>query len=375
MKYLKFLLPFLLLSACTQEPLFYYIALEYPPIAPIIEGAPSPIVEFKGKLYVSNNDIWICDITNPLPSDRYQWERITTGPGRVKTLAVTSGSPEKLYALGWNGEIWESDDGSFFTHLVTDSYFQQIYGAEDALFIGKANETYYLDEYLNDYLNGLPTKPLDNVTGLLMGAVWDGSTNYYLGTLGGGMYPSGIFSSTSPSGSFTSVKNANIKGMIKLRNNDVVAVGTTGVIYHGSNFNDVIYGPGFSGALALWKDGNNNEMLLLGLEQRTGGSIYAYGYRELKLDSNGGIGGDSGIYLPGNDSGGRATSIDPNMRNNAAIGKYPVNSIYAANGSDSLDGANPKRPIIFASTQQNGLWSYRYRSNGGIQWNGEDNNP
>jgi hypothetical protein len=358
MKYLKFLLPFFLFSACTQEPLFYYIALEYPPIAPIIEGAASPIVKFGNNLYVSNNDIWKC---NPAADPPYVWDRIP-GPGRVKTLAVTSGSPEKLYALGWGGEIWEVDGVNSFIHVTTVPGAQQVYGANATLFIGKANETYYLD--------GSTPRLLANVTGLLMGAVWDG-TNYYLGTLGGNMYPSGIFSSTSPSGSFTSVKNANIKGMIKLDNGDVVAVGT-GVIYHGSNFDDAIYGPGFSGALALWEH-NSKKMLLLGLEQRTGGSIYAYGYRELNL-VNGGIDpGASGIYLPGTDSGGRATSIDPNLRTNAAIGKYPVNSIYAVKDSDSLDGTG--RPIIFASTQQNGLWSYRHRNNGGIQWNGEDNNP
>jgi hypothetical protein len=56
----KMLLLCMLIAACNQAPLFYYISIETAPIEPIIKGAPSEIVELGSppKLYVSNSTIW-----------------------------------------------------------------------------------------------------------------------------------------------------------------------------------------------------------------------------------------------------------------------------------------------------------------------------
>ncbi|MDR1143810.1 MAG: hypothetical protein LBK77_06285, partial [Spirochaetaceae bacterium] len=97
----------------------------------------------------------------------------------------------------------------------------------------------------------------------------------------------------------------------------------------------------------------------LGL-QRSSGS-YGYGYRELRLPA-----GTGGIVTPGSSA---PSSVKIDSQYTSAIGDHAVTSIYVLNGSDSGDAG---RPIIFACTAKDGLWSYRTRD-GEPQWNGEDN--
>ncbi|MDR2144169.1 MAG: hypothetical protein LBP29_07350 [Treponema sp.] len=121
--------------------------------------------------------------------------------------------------------------------------------------------------------------------------------------------------------------------------------------------------------MARWGHGVDTKILLGLLD---GSGTFAYGYRE--LDLNGGNVSATGVFVPGNTAPAagteRTTSIDPGSRETSAIGKHPVNSLYVIPLSNS--GDRESRPIIVASTQKEGLWSYRVRRDV-PQWNGEDN--
>jgi hypothetical protein len=374
-------LALVLLSACTQEPLFYYISQEYPPVEPIITGAPSQLVGLGNRVYLSNNDIWYCDLSS---STSYEWKKLENQPEKdVKMVAAITSPSMFLYALGWEGDIWECDVSaaplSSWTHITQIDNAQQLYGAEDALFVGtfygeigafngvSGSAVYYIDKTVTP-----PYYKIGEDKGLLQGAVKSGS-NYYLGILSGGIFNIGnALPPAAPLGTATAAAGAQIKGMIGLAN-DIAAVNANGTLYYSAStgFNKTIEGPGFSGALALWKDTVGNNILLVGLERGTNTSTYAYGYRELNLDGSGNIiAGDTTPHVPGSNTGA-ATTILPDSSTTAAIGKYPVTSLFAAPASAGDDGHG--RPKIFASTLQNGLWSYRVRNNGTPQWNGENN--
>jgi hypothetical protein len=372
-------IPLLLMFSCTQSPLFLYISNEYPPIEPAIGGSPSRIVEHDGKLYVNNSAaVYECDPTTTTP---YKWEWFAA-PGKVYMLASTAPTGGDLYALGWPyspdaGKIWKHNGSEFVVEPITtpfDAEPQQIYGLNDGtngvLFIGTPNHIYSW--------NGTTLTDLGSAGALLQGAVYDG-TNYYLGTYGRGIYE--LSSAITPLSSATDhhLPNETIKGMILLKDGDVMAVSTGGIYYDRDITMPVGFFSGYkgfsglSGAIALWDDGTD-EMLLLGLEKSTSGSTYPYGYRELDVDSGTGTPKWSNyLEVPGTTvSGSRPTSINPDTKATSAIGNNPVTSIYA---SSTVKNPIDNRPLIFASTQMRGLWSYRGRpyTTGDLQWNGEDN--
>ncbi|MDR0403373.1 MAG: hypothetical protein LBH35_07280 [Treponema sp.] len=349
------------LAACTQEPLFWYISLEYPPIDPIIGGSPTEIVKLGTTLYVANRtSLWEYDTTVV----QQQWRETAKPPssGYIKAIAVTPGSsPSALYVLDEGGTIHKFSSGWTSSPIPGA---QQIYGADDELFVGDGSAVY-------DYSS--PTTPISGPGGLLRGAVKVGSDYYICTARVRDNDDTGIFkiSSGIVTKEYPSSGNSSIKGIIAAGTTTVVAVDDEGfIIYKDSlvtNFNNPIStGLRFSGGMARWEGGGGDKKILLGLQRGSG--TFRYGYRELDLDTGGDVDA-SGIYTPGTTNGGaRKTSISPDSRETSAIGKYPVTALYVISGSNSGDG----RPIIVASTQKDGMWSYRTRR-GVPQWNGEDN--
>ncbi|MDR1505474.1 MAG: hypothetical protein LBI67_00045 [Treponema sp.] len=352
-------------TTCTQEPLFYYITREYPPIEPVIGGAPTQIVEVSSKLYVANRkSLWEYDTTATTP----QWVQIPLPAGveYVKDLASTTSN---LYLLAEDGGIHQGPVWSGPPVKYVSGGAQSIYGAGNMLFIGTGSAV-YADFSLPALVTGISPAP----GGLLTGAAYDG-TDYYISTAYG--ENTGIFNITTNTKVYPSSGNASVKGIIAVGSTAIIAVNSERQIIYkdpsGANF-DSATDPGiittsvsFTGAMALW-DAGANHMVLLGLQKGSG--TFPYGYRELDIDGSWNVDA-TGVFVPGNDnSGGRATSIDPGSRETSAIGKHPVNSLYVIPSSDSGDALS--RRIVVASTLKNGLWSYRARR-GVPQWNGEDN--
>jgi hypothetical protein len=342
------------LAACSQDPLFLDISREYPPIKPVIDGPASQIVQLGNTLYVTNtNEIWSLNVSslsggvnwtsmgNPLGSDRL-----------IKTLAATA---TDLYALDYDSRLYRHSGGGW-TEISSVSGAQQIYGAGATLFIGNGKSVFAY--------NGNSPTTLSSAGGLLTGAVYVNNVPYISTTKMQDNDVTGIY---RVSGSVcTPVYQGSVKGIIATGTaihavHDSGGVssmdgGTTWTITWGGSFY-------FSGAMAFWPTASNPTMLLVGLMYSNASA--GIGYRELDIAS----GAPAGPYIPGDNSNGRQTSISPDKREISAIRKHPVNSLWAGVPGASRDGT---RPIIFASTQQNGVWSYRTRR-GDPQWNGEDN--
>lgn len=366
--------PGFFLTTCSQEPLFYYIHLEYPPIEPIIGGAPTEIVERGNVVYVANRtSLWKYDMTTLDPILNVPiWEPVEPKPsGAILAIAATSAD---LYVLVEGGTIHKFDGTDWDSTTVHVSGAQKIYGANNTLFAGDGSAVYVCDFALSKVTKITGT---DVPGGLLRGAAWDG-TNYYICTANvKGGENTGIF---QLDGSINVISKypGSVKGIIAT-GSAIVAVTDNTIIYKNSlvNFDSPIPSASFTGGMALWEWTDSSSIthkkILLGL-QRGGGGTFRYGYRELDLDGSGNV-VNGGVYAPGTTNGNRTTSIDPGSTQTSAIGKYPVNALYVVPNTSPNPNSedNQKRPIIFASTQQNGVWSYRVRR-GTPQWNGEDNN-
>jgi hypothetical protein len=347
------------LTTCSQEPLFYYIHLEYPPIEPIIGGAPTEFAEAGGVLYVANREnLWTYDRTLD------QWEKISTKPGTIKAIAATSAG---LYVLDDGGTIYRSSDGGItWNSSVHIPGAQQIYGARDTLFAGNGSVVYVCNFASS---TATPITGSGAPGGLLRGAAYAGSTYYICTANVRGNENTGIFtvSGTTATKVYPSSGNSSVKGIIAA-GSTIVAVTGNMVIYKNSGtvYSNSSISASVTGGMALWPNTTSPTKVLLGL-QKGGSGTFRYGYREFDLNGP----GEGSVYVPGNTDGGkRTTSIDPGSTQTSAIGKHPVTALYAIPGSNS--GDNLGRPIILASTQQNGVWSYRVRR-GTPQWNGEDN--
>jgi len=363
-----------LFTACDQEPLFWIIAHEYPPIEPIIEGSPSQIAavtyaDSSKALYVSNGDIWEWNVSaSPHPN----WHKMGNPPGgKIKTVAAAG---EYLFSLErdtgiirkFNGSVWSDVGGIVGTP-------EQIYGAGDYLFagsrIGYPGASYGYSILAMDASSSSMTS-IQSGTGLLQGAATDGAT-YYLGTMGGGIFATS--DPTSSSGSVVSgTETYSIVGLIA-HGTEIVAVTTRSQVVYldGASFTEFasFNGTQFSGAMASWEDGDGNRLLLLGLKNSNGS--FGFGYRELCWRDGGTFIEKKDLYTPGGE--GEFSSVEQDLQYISAIGNHAVNALYVLpHDSPAIKADNIGRPIVLASTQNNGFWSYRVRGNR-AQWNGEDN--
>ncbi|MCL1813856.1 MAG: hypothetical protein FWG29_10105 [Treponema sp.] len=317
-----------LLVSCDQEPLFWDIAHEYPPIEPRIKGAPSKIVKFGTNLYVTNGTVW--EYTT-------SWNRIHS-PHTTRDVAVANNT---LYALGVDGQIYKLPTWETYN---SDGRVESIFGAGSDLFACSLTGSPGSNYGYTITVNGITT--INRKTGKLMGVVAKGS-NIYLGTLGTGM-----FTYPGSGNDLTSVYGGDIIGMASDGTN-VYAV-TPGSVYNVEGL-PVNEGGSFSGGIAIWTY-KSSKLLLVGV--RRSGDSFGYGYREINLNT------PSGLQIPGSSD---ISSVPRSSQYISAIGKNVVNHFWVTD----IAGDNAGRPIIFASTAKNGLWSYRDRG-GNPQWNGED---
>jgi len=161
-------------------------------------------------------------------------------------------------------------------------------------------------------------------------------------------------------------------GIIKLDDGTIIAIARDNILYQ-INSNGITERAKFyndknehdtsrwaSGAIALCNNGNN-KFLLVGRQDKSysASSGYIYGYVEMQL-------GDSGEIInntfkePGIGDFSSIWGDDANERYISSLGIHPVNHICQA-----PDG------VLFAATQQNGVWAFRERDDG-WSWNAEE---
>jgi hypothetical protein len=361
-----FVMAILIFGAC-NDPIFYTISLEEKKLEPRIKGSPTNFAAFNSNMYVaSGTEVYRYEGTNP-GTGRGIWEETKPGGGNIFALAAT----DKLYALcaGSSGKkvLMVSNEGRIWNkvnELGNDIIINTIYAANNKLFIGAGGIGKYYILSGNDFT----TKLIDTENKMLNGAAYHNGI-YYLSTKdlitdnGGGIY-SIEESALSTEASARLLRNGSFIGIINT-GNVVLAITRNGNL-HTVTPNSVDQVSGVSmgnrlatGALAVWEN-NGNRLLLAGRQDSIGTTIttgYSHGYIEAGIDINGAITGN--FDEPGKNDLSTINKGD-NERYRSSIGNYSSNHIFQA-----YDGT------LFASTQKDGVWSYRDRSKG-WSWNAEN---
>jgi hypothetical protein len=263
-----------------------------------------------------------------------------------------------------------SPSGRWETILSEISGFnslQSVYSANDNIFIGASNNVGASNASFSVfYFTDDSTEPkTTGISGEITGAAYDGS-DYYLCTKDSGIYSGSSLSSLNR---IDNTSGMVFLGIINITPDDTAVITRGGNLLKvkGSaitNMNTDLGGRTATGALAVWRTeaAGAPKLLLAGRQDRldyTVDSGYTYGYLELELNGSGGI--ESGKFTePGINSTSSVIDGD-NERYKSTIGKHPVNFIFQA---DDL--------TLFASTQKNGVWSYRKSKDGKYQWNAEE---
>jgi hypothetical protein len=343
----------LLFFSCNQDSIFFDLSAEIEPKDPLIGGSPANIVS------TSNNYVYAASMgSSTVYRYRYSsgWSKPYSVPGGIGQLAATD---DYLYAISRNNTLYQYDPNTGAgDSRVPGGKLQSVYAAGEMVFvgIGPGAGPYSVVAY-NDDLD--PVNLSVNISGLLKGAVYDG-TKYFIATEdpGGGIYE--IVPSGSPiaNATVTPVVSGNVKGIISVGKpvSSIIAITKNGTLHYAvppsSTFNS--YSPGggeYTGAICFWQQWNGSSwvdsLLLLGVKD----SSTMYGYREVTLDATGNPVGSAEI------PGGSPSTVQNRARYEAALRKHAVFSIRQV----------PNSPVIFASTQKDGLWSLR-----NDQWNAEE---
>ena len=383
-----FLIVITFFSAC-KDAIFYHISQEIEIVPPMIEGSPTNIELFNGRVYVASGKKLFSYRKTDISGER-NW-RTEKSPGiYIGQLAATE---NYLYALCYddNSAVIKRLDTSrqwedVLKNVDNTEYrkIQKIYSANNKLYIGaqKSNENDYAVHVMTS--NGV-FEERDFITGIskssLMGACFNG-TDVFLCT------GSGIYINDNDDPIENSGKDFN--GIITLDDSTVVAITRKGSLFMVetaklvddpdnagqqieqpavtkiTNFSDGRY---TTGAIALWQENASsaNWLLLVGrteIEYSTS-TGHSYGYMELELSQTGGLDSEKTFTEPGKSD---ITTVQGYESYSSSMGAIPINSIYHV----PIDIDDEMR--IFASTQKDGVWSCKPVKSGGYGWNAETKN-
>jgi hypothetical protein len=370
----KIIILFSIILYSCNDPIFFKVHEESPVLKPLIDGSPTNFVEYDNKLYVASGKKIFSYSNNG-------WSEWKALDDFVMCLAAAGSSLYALYLDNDNGKIRRYyNNGNSSENLNLSYNVQSIHASEDILFIsvrdsGNSYTIYFRKEGSAGFTE-IPVKktdPKNNIIPLdshLNGVASDG-TYYYLCTYYGIFYVR-IDQIDSASDLPVLGRDANFTGITELKNNYCAAISNNGDLYEIKDAG-ITQAASFSDdrkstyALAPWYRYNTDTMpslLLVGRKEyyystTTG---YTYGYLEIALDTvTGGIQSGARFIEPGRNA---PSSIDNYDRYVSSLGKKPVNHIIQTPAS--IDG----NMTLFASTQQDGVWSYRNRGDG-MLWNAE----
>jgi hypothetical protein len=328
MKYILLVLSFFL-YACDQDPMFWMISNEVEPRDPIIAGSPSKMVRFEGDIYVANGRLW-----------KYSggsWGR-AGGPSNVYDLAVAGSSLYMLQVSNSDTSVYKLN-GNKIRNPTGYGMIQGLYSDDTSLFAGAMNSG---DGYAILKLTDEDRFTVERSIGSPLAGVTE---DYFATAMDGILYRNPAYGTVSNS------SGRSIAGIIKV-NGITIAVTGGGDILEVSGGGVTVHEPdvwSFTGALAVYTrpDFPDKPILLLGA--RSG--VYEMGYREMRLYE----GIDFSLHSPG----GLApfSTVLNRERYSATLAKSAVNSLMQVSGE----------PVVFASTQKDGLWACR-----GNEWNAEE---
>jgi len=360
-----------LIGSC-NDPIFYTVFQETPILKPYIDGSPTNFAIFQNAVYVaSGKKIFVYN---------GKWSEWIKLGDRIGALAATNAS---LYAF-----YLENDNNGKIKNLTSGEildlpFVKSIYADGDVLFVSvrtgadNSNADSYKVYYIKDGVAGSQEIPLDipdGKTGSWLVGVASNSSNYYLCTISGIYY-----AAHTNIGSTAIISQSNINddftGIISLADDYIAVISNDGRLYEidsANNFRTVINSEftdsrSSTGALAVYKNTDNKpSLLLVGRKENyiTTSSGYTNGYVEITLDPETGKITGSQFNEPGKNTPSSIVGDKGYERYVSSFGKKPVNHIIQ---TPSYIDPNMR---LFASTQQNGVWSYRDRGEGMV-WNAE----
>lgn len=354
----------LMLGSCKQDPIFKTISKEEKQLEPLIKGSPTNFVNFKYKMYVgSGTTLYRYNGQYPGNPARGDWTLVQLD-GSIRKLAATSNA---MYALCEGSEqnfvLNISTNGTNWSNVPAGISVKSIYAENDQVFIGAGTSNAYsiykydgssfvsLTETQNRLLNGVAYSLTDST--------------YYLIAKDQDTDTGSTYKYTSGTTADQITGNNPFMGIINTESS-TVAISRDGTLYNVTSGGITTTGKKLTsgssslfatGALAIWNN-NGSKLLLAGRQDEIKNSVnYLQGYQELVLDSSGNIIGatflDPGLQSPSSIVDNNNASYKTNMEKNV------VNYLYQAS-----DG------ILFAATQNKGVWSYRLRGDRWL-WNAE----
>jgi hypothetical protein len=304
------------------------IADEVEPKEPLISGSPSKFVNSGGVIYVANGRLWM--YTNNI------WSRVADTPSNIYDIAAGGGGLYMLRVDGNDTAVYKLG-GSKIENPTGYGLIQGLYsGGSDIVAGAKKKDS---DEYAILGINGdtFSVKQLIN-------SPLTGVADSYFATAISGIYNGNTLVPGSSGHSIAGIINANGKIIAVTGPGAILEVSGSGVVVHEKN----IY---FTGALALYSN-RGTTLLLLGVRN----SVYDLGYREMKFDGN------FTLNIPGDTA--PDSSVSDRDKYRATLAKCAVNSLIQAG---STAGGGDGLPVVFASTQKDGVWAYRDN-----EWNAEE---
>jgi hypothetical protein len=373
-KLILYILIAVLFITCSH-PIFYTISQEEKKLDPKIPGSPTNFAVFKGNLYVASGDtLYNYSGTVEGYTDRGIWDDTIKPGGKIYALTATDRYLYTLCEESGKSVLKRSDNSKGFdaVEVKTGDYVHNnilsIYSANNQLFLGAVERDgslggpfYYILFYDGSNFQML----VENTKNMLLnGAAYNGT--YYLiakdliSDTGGCVYAGSLTGMSQ----IDNKTNIPFVGLTNIDNQTIVAITQDGKLYNAASLDGSIANLGdypATGALAVWeKDGNR--LLLAGRKDifiTNTSSGYTYGYMELNITT-----GVSGKFVePGINSVSTVNQGD-NEKYKSSIGVSPVNDIIQS------PEANGSR-ILFASTQKEGVFSYRERGNDIWSWNAE----
>jgi hypothetical protein len=405
-----------LMAGCNQDSIFDDISWETAPTQPKIKGSPSKMAlvkaadpadpeapKDKDRLYIANGRLWVYEYDST-ESAAASWKRAGWRGGFVADVAsTTDGNESFLYVLDLDSSTvskgtWNATEEKIDWTPITPPggyrFIQNIFGAGDTLFAAGANSTgddnKYAILYCKQSDSNFSLLPSGETGASFLTGAGKVGTNYYLATLGSGLYkapsdiskidPVKLANHLDENGATVVDENgkpellpvpANIAGLLQTQNalkqDIIIGVSRQGTTVHINSsdvptVNSFSLGITYTGALALMDNPNPqnsfDKLLLLGYSGSN--SSYQHGYREVLFNSDNGNHNGSSRTPGANES----SSIESEQQYSSSLRRYPVTALWV------LPNLSPS--VIFAATTNQGLYSYRYRSAGGWQWNYEE---
>jgi hypothetical protein len=333
------------------------IQAEIKPAEPAIPGSPSKIVSDGTNLYVANGNLWKWEpAATPEAS---KWHHIQKPGGNVRDVAYIGGH---LFALSVGND---SASLSYTTDLVNYSnwtnvpnnsgfeFIQSVYAASDicAVLARKSkSDEYDILVYDNNSRTLTETGFNKKISGI---AKFNGK--YYIAAADG-VY----IADFTPAVTIDVIPDTKEKSVwmgITADNDRIVAVSLNGYVYYNDTSSREKVerkddSNSFTGAVCFWEN-EGSVYALIGIH----GSSYTNGYRELEITTDGAL----GKYVKP-----ESISVAESEKYSSTIGTHAISSILQPPGNIKAKGEGDNRPLLFASSQQNGLWSYR-----GV-WNAEE---